>query len=107
MEARDRRLPDWLTRIRTRQIMLPRFQRFEAWTHATVTALLNNVLRELPVGALLILEVGDDQPFISRTVVGAPETGERVVELLLEQRRTITACIFVARVSKNSSGQSL
>ena len=59
MEANNRTLPDWLTRIRTRQIMLPRFQRFEAWTHTTVTAVLNNVLRELPIGALLILVVGD------------------------------------------------
>jgi hypothetical protein len=91
MEARNRTLPDWLTRIRTRQITLPRFQRFEAWTHATVTALLNNVLRELPVGAVLILEVGDEEPFVSRTVVGAPKTGERVIEHLLDGQQRLTA----------------
>ncbi len=91
MEANNRTLPDWLTRIRTRQIMLPRFQRFEAWTHTTVTAVLNNVLRELPIGAFLILVVGDEPPFISRTVVGAPETGERVVEHLLDGQQRLTA----------------
>lgn len=64
MESGDRRLPEWLTRIRTGQIKLPRFQRFEAWTHATVTAVLNNVLRELPIGALLILKVNpENEPF--------------------------------------------
>jgi hypothetical protein len=91
MEARNRTLPDWLTRIRTRQIKLPRFQRFEAWTHYTVTALLNTVLRELPAGAVLILEVGEEEPFISRTVIGAPETGERVIEHLLDGQQRLTA----------------
>jgi hypothetical protein len=91
MEARNRTLPDWLTRIRTRQIKLPRFQRFEAWPTANVTSLLNNVLRELPAGAVLILEIGEDEPFISRTVVGAPETGERVVEHLLDGQQRLTA----------------
>jgi hypothetical protein len=91
MEARNRTLPDWLTRIRTRQIKLPRFQRFEAWTHHTVTALLNTVLQELPAGAVLILEVGEEEPFISRTVIGAPETGERVIEHLLDGQQRLTA----------------
>lgn len=91
MEARNRTLPDWLTRIRTRQIKLPRFQRFEAWPTANITSLLNNVLRELPVGAVLVLEVGEEEPFISRTVVGAPETGERVTEHLLDGQQRLTA----------------
>ena len=51
MEARNRLLPDWFTRVRTRQIKLPRFQRHEAWKHDQITALLNNVLRELPAGS--------------------------------------------------------
>lgn len=91
MEARNRTLPDWLTRIRTRQIKLPRFQRFEAWTHATVTALLNTVLQELPAGAVLILEVGEKEPFKSRTMIGAPEEGERVTEHLLDGQQRLTA----------------
>jgi hypothetical protein len=36
IEARNRPLPDWFTRIRTHQTVLPRFQRFEAWGHASV-----------------------------------------------------------------------
>jgi hypothetical protein len=31
IEARSRPLPGWFTRIRTRQTVLPRFQRFEVW----------------------------------------------------------------------------
>jgi hypothetical protein len=91
MEARNRLLPDWFTRVRTRQIKLPRFQRHEAWTHDQVTALLNNVLWELPAGSVLILEVGDEEKFISRPVVGAPNEGERVTEHLLDGQQRLTA----------------
>lgn len=91
MEARNRLLPDWFTRVRTRQIKLPRFQRHEAWTHDQVTALLNNVLWELPAGSVLILEVGDEEKFISRPVVGAPDEGERVTEHLLDGQQRLTA----------------
>lgn len=91
MEARNRLLPDWFARIRTRQIKLPRFQRFEAWTHDRVTALLNNVLRELPAGSVLTLEVGDEEPFLSRAMVGAPSDGERVTEHLLDGQQRLTA----------------
>ena len=33
MEARNRRLPEWLIRVRTGQLVLPRFQRYESWSH--------------------------------------------------------------------------
>jgi len=91
MEARNRSLPDWLTRIRTRQIQLPRFQRMEAWGHKQVSDLLRTVLRGLPAGALLTLEVGDKIPFISRSMVGAPAHGERISELLLDGQQRLTA----------------
>ena len=91
MEARNRSLTDWFTRIRTRQITLPRFQRFEAWTHRNVAGLLDTVLRELPAGALLVLEVGDEEPFVSRTMAGAPEEGDRIAEHLLDGQQRLTA----------------
>lgn len=91
MEARNRTLPDWITRIRTRQIMLPRFQRMEAWGYKEITDLLEAVLRGLPVGSVLILEIGDEMPFVSRPMAGAPETGERVTELLLDGQQRLTA----------------
>lgn len=90
-EARNRRLSDWMTRIRTRQTVLPRFQRFQAWSHSQVTQLFNTILQDLPCGALLVLEIGDEEPFISRSVVGAPTDGERVTEHLLDGQQRITA----------------
>src|SRR5437879_1570030 len=91
IEARNRLLPDWFTRIRTCQTVLPRFQRFEAWDHSRVTQLYNTILQDLPVGAGLVLEIGNEQPFISRTLKGAPETGERVTEHLLDGQQRLTA----------------
>lgn len=91
INAQNRSLPDWFTRIRTRQTVLPRFQRFQAWGHSNVTQLFNTVLQGLPVGAVLVLEVGDKEPFISRPLHGAPETGERITEHLLDGQQRLTA----------------
>lgn len=91
MEAHNRFLPEWFNRIRTRQITLPRFQRYVAWGHDNVSNLLTTVLRGLPSGAALILEVGDKQKFKSRTMTDAPESGERVTEQLLDGQQRLTA----------------
>lgn len=91
IEARNRLLPDWFTRIRTCQTVLPRFQRFEAWDHSRVTQMFNTILQDLPVGSGLVLEIGDEEPFISRTLKGAPEKGERVTEHLLDGQQRLTA----------------
>ena len=91
MNAHDRYLPEWFNRISTRQITLPRFQRFSAWGHAEVSGLLTTVLRGLPSGAALILEVGDEEKFPSRTMVDAPEFGDRVIEQLLDGQQRLTA----------------
>ncbi len=91
MEARNRKLEEWFTSIQHGYIALPRFQRFEAWAHQQVTALLDTVLLELPAGAVLTLDVGDEQPFISRPVVGAPELSSKVNEYLLDGQQRLTA----------------
>lgn len=91
MEARNRRLPDWLTRIRTRQLVLPRFQRMEAWGYREITDLMQMLLRGLPVGAVLVLDVGNRIPFISRALETAPTHGDRINELLLDGQQRLTA----------------
>ena len=92
MEARQRLVKDWLTKVRTRQILLPRFQRYEAWGPNLIADFLTSMVRELPVGCALVLGVGGDElPFISREIVGAPKEGERVTELLLDGQQRLTA----------------
>jgi len=91
MHAHDRFLHEWFERIRSRQITLPRFQRFLAWGHGEVSGFLTTVLRGLPSGATLILEVGDEEKFKSRTMVDAPESGAKVTEQLLDGQQRLTA----------------
>lgn len=91
MEARNRPLDKWFVRIGSRQIVLPRFQRFEAWSYKMVCELLDTVLRGLPVGALLVLEVGDTEPFVSRAMAGAPKAGDKISEHLLDGQQRLTA----------------
>lgn len=91
INAQNRSLPDWFTRVRTRQTVLPRFQRFEAWSHGNVTQVFNTILQGLPIGAVLVLEVGNEEPFIWRPISGAPLEGERITEHLLDGQQRLTA----------------
>ncbi len=91
VDARNRTLPEWFNRMRSGQIKLPRFQRYEAWGHNEIASLLEAVLRGLPAGAALVLEIGDREPFISRTMVGAPAPTERPNEHLLDGQQRLTA----------------
>lgn len=91
IQAQNRSLLDWFARIRLRQTVLPRFQRFEAWSHSAVSQIFNTILQDLPIGALLVLEIGDEQPFIWRSLVGAPTEGERITEHLLDGQQRLTA----------------
>ena len=72
MDARNRTIPDWWTRIKSGQLLLPRFQRDQAWGFTEVGALLEAMLRNLPSGAVLVLEIGAIEPFKSRPVVARP-----------------------------------
>jgi hypothetical protein len=84
IEANNRLLPLWFTRIETGQLRMPRFQRFEAWGSREVRDLLQAMFRSLPAGALLVLAVGDKEKFISRPMQGAPAPTEKVNEHLLD-----------------------
>lgn len=79
--------------IRQGQVVLPRFQRHEAWRHAQVIGLLENILRNppLPIGALLTLEVGDAELFHSRPIVGAPPPASKAAMHLLDGQQRMTA----------------
>lgn len=44
--------------IRRGEIKLPRFQRFEAWDRQCICSLMEMVIRNLPLGITLVLEVG-------------------------------------------------
>ena len=91
IEAKNRVLPEWFTRVRTGQLVLPRFQRYESWSHAEVVTLLDSVLRGRPVGAALVLDIGNEAPFVNRPMAGAPTPSERTTEHLLDGQQRLTA----------------
>tara|TARA_R110000787_G_scaffold47687_5_gene115357 strand:+ start:2155 stop:3867 length:1713 start_codon:yes stop_codon:yes gene_type:complete len=93
VEARNKKIEDWFAMVKQGQIVLPRFQRHEAWGHRQVIGLLENVLRDppLPIGALLTLEVGDKELFHSRPIVGAPAPQSNPMMHLLDGQQRMTA----------------
>jgi hypothetical protein len=102
-KARDRNLGEWYEQIRTGQLKLPRFQRYEAWDRGRVLGFLNTIVQNLPVGVTLLLEVGDKEKFVSRYVATAPETGTRVTEHLLDGQQRLTA--FWRTMQNNYEGE--
>ncbi len=91
MEARNRNLTTWHGRIQRGEIKLPRFQRFEAWDRNRICSLLEMVIRNLPLGITLILEVGEEEKFVSRFLETAPEFNGRIYEHLLDGQQRLTA----------------
>jgi hypothetical protein len=93
VEARNKKIEDWFSMIKQGQVVLPRFQRHEAWRPNQVVGLLENVLRDppLPIGALLTLEVGDKELFHSRPIIGAPEPQSKPILHLLDGQQRMTA----------------
>jgi hypothetical protein len=93
LEPRAKQIRHWIPIIEQGQIRLPRFQRHEAWKPNQIIGLLENVLRDppLPIGSLLVLEVGSEEPFHSRPIVGAPQPTERATMHLLDGQQRLTA----------------
>lgn len=91
MQASNRILKDWYSSIRLGEIKLPRFQRFEAWDRHRIASLMQTVIHNLPLGITLVLNVGDEEKFISRYLETAPQTNGRVLEHLLDGQQRLTA----------------
>ena len=91
MKAENRLLPEWFDYIRSGRIRLPRFQRYEVWGQGEITGLLETVVRGLPAGATLVLEVQGEEKFASRPISGTPDPTERCREHLLDGQQRLTA----------------
>lgn len=89
--AHDRELMLWFQKIKTGELKLPRFQRFEAWDKHRIASLLKTIINDLPLGITLILEV-DNELFDSRYLETAePIKESRVTEHLLDGQQRLTA----------------
>lgn len=88
--AKDRPVSVWFQKIANGEIKLPRFQRPQAWDKNRITSLLDTVTQNLPLGVTLLLDV-DEEQFVSRYLVSAPDTGGRVTEHLLDGQQRLTS----------------
>lgn len=91
VKAQNRTIDEWFQLVRLGKLKLPRFQRHEAWDRSTVVSLLETILRGLPAGAALVLNVGEPEPFVSRHLATAPEVEAHVTEHLLDGQQRLTA----------------
>lgn len=91
MQAMNRTLNEWYDLIKNSQIKLPRFQRFEAWDRHRICSLNEMVIHNLPLGITLVLQVGDQEKFVSRFLKTAPEKDGHVIEQLLDGQQRLTA----------------
>lgn len=91
MEARNRKLEDWYGKIKRGEIKLPRFQRFEVWDRQRICSLVETVIHNLPLGITLVLEVGEQEKFISRYLETSPGSAGRAYEHLLDGQQRLTA----------------
>ncbi|MEF3694340.1 MAG: hypothetical protein V3576_03235 [Candidatus Cloacimonadota bacterium] len=79
MQAYNRPSHEYFKLIELGQLTLPKFQRYEAWSHNEITNLLRSMLRGLPTEAALILRVD----------------GEEQLLLFLQDLRSIFATSFI------------
>ena len=90
--AQNRELADWYVKIKNGNIKLPRFQRMEAWDKSRIASFLQTVVHNLPVGITLILNVGNEEKFVSRYISSAePEIKDKVTEHLLDGQQRLTS----------------
>ncbi|AUD79180.1 hypothetical protein CW740_07935 [Kangiella profundi] len=91
-KVHDFTLGEWFDNIINGQIKLPRFQRHEAWDRKRICSFFNTVIHNLPLGVVLVHEVGDTEKFISRYVKTAENNkGHRVTQHLLDGQQRLTA----------------
>ena len=91
MKFTGRSLYEWMNVVNAHEVVLPIFQRHEAWSNVQIKGLLENVLHNLPAGTVLVLEVGESPPFRSRPIEGVPPTKGKATEHLLDGQQRITA----------------
>jgi hypothetical protein len=92
MQARNRDLKDWYGKLQRGEIKLPRFQRHEAWDRQRISSLIETVVHNLPLGITLVLEVGEEEKFISRFLeTTTPQDKQSVREHLLDGQQRLTA----------------
>ena len=96
---------EWLDRVDTGIAQIPEFQRDIVWPKQTKVKFLNAILKNRPVGCLLLLKVkqSDEVPFDPRPIEGArPSSAKPIEYLILDGQQRITA-LWTALMGKNET----
>ncbi len=93
MKAENTTIENWIHRVRTGEVLLPRFQRDVVWTSLHVVNFLESVIQgNAPLGVLMILRVdADRQPFSTRPLQGTPDPSSKCNFHLLDGQQRLTA----------------
>lgn len=93
MEAHNRQLGEWLERTINGNLMLPRFQRKEAWTYQNVERFIWAMLQGRPLGVFLVLHVNPDNPPFATKRIRDYQRESRCTEHLLDGQQRLTALL--------------
>lgn len=93
MEAHNRQLAEWLERTISGTLMLPRFQRKQAWNHQNVERFIWAMLQGRPLGVFLVLHVDPDDPPFATKRISEHQRESRCTEHLLDGQQRLTALL--------------
>ncbi len=83
-------ISDWFTKIKNSKVVLPKFQRFEAWGPSEKRKLLQSIIEGVPIGSLLLLGKGGKLDFDWRSLTGAQGKEKRIESYLLDGQQRLT-----------------
>lgn len=83
-------IDDWFKKMQNSEVVLPKFQRMEAWGPNQKKELLQSVLEGVPIGSLLLLEKGAKLNFAWKPIQGADGNKERIQLYLLDGQQRLT-----------------
>ena len=93
--ALDRTLGVWFQNIQHGMVKLPRFQRFEPWDPGRITSFLSTIMKCVPVGLTLTLDIAGREKFASRYVARAePIASSKGTQHLLDGQQRFTAFLY-------------
>ena len=92
LNYQQRPLKEWILKVSSGNLALPKFQRSYVWDNAKIKDLLDALLRGRPVGTLLLIPYNPDQ-FAFRLIEGVNQIGrdDGSVELVLDGQQRLTA----------------